>query len=219
MIALGVLLLLLAGIALPLAHLKATRYREELTEREMDKLVAACLSYFHDTNELPHRLKDLAVRPSSGVHGWAGPYIGANPVKPGATPDYLMDAWDQPYEVIPETESYITIYSAGAHQDDLEDDIVRWIDVSPQRREATLERLGVLNAAIDHYLHVHPGSKFLEGVGALLDALREEHFVSTDGSLRQDGWGQAWIADPPDQSPILRLTSRHFLRGSSAGGG
>src|SRR5262249_6942815 len=162
-------------VAMPLVRLKANREREDATQLEMDRLVSACLSYFRDTHELPHRLKDLAQHPGGAAgHGWAGPYIDSDPSPPGSIPDYLMDAWNQPYEVIPGTDSYITIYSAGADHDDVQDDIVRWIDVTPQRRETTMERLGILNAAIDRHLRVHPDRRFQDGVAALLAELRAE---------------------------------------------
>jgi hypothetical protein len=217
---LALVLLLLAVVALPLVSIKATQEREAVTEREMDTLVRACVAFYRDTHELPQRLRDLVVRPTGAAgERWAGPYTGTEATAPGALPDCLVDAWDQPYEIIPGVDSSLTIYSAGPDPDDLEDDIVRWFSVWSQRQEETLDRLGTVNAAIDRYLRLHPDRPFAAGVPALIATLRADRFLGSDASLEQDGWGEEWIGDPPDQSPILRLTSRHLRRGPPVRGG
>lgn len=215
MIIVVAILTMLAGIAVPLVYLEVTREREDATAREMDHLVSACLCYFHDTLRLPEQVADLAVGPG-GVVGWAGPYIAYGATRPGSDPDYLVDAWDRRYEIIPGNDSHITLYSSGAEVEDLQDDIVRWIDVTPQRRELTLERLSIVNAAIDRYLRVHPDHRFLLDVAGVIATLRAAGYLNRDRELEEDGWGHAWIPDPPGLPPILRLTSRHLLRPGEA---
>jgi hypothetical protein len=110
--------------------------------------------------------------------------------------------------------------SAGDDTERPEDDLVQEIDLTPVRRQVTLERLAVVNAAITRYLRDDIKEPPAPSVTALLDRLVSLGYRRNDGRLRVDAWGDDLVADPLGGRPIVRVTSIHFLTlGGGAGNG
>ncbi|MEW6743478.1 MAG: type II secretion system protein GspG [Planctomycetota bacterium] len=217
MIVVVAILLLLAGIAVPLVATELRRARWEATVEEMKRLAAALENFFADTLVVPRSLDLLVERPER-IYGWCGPYVSPGS---GGPEGHLNDAWDRPYSLSRESASRIVLRSGGDDVDSPEDDLVQEIDFTPIRRKVTLERLAIVNAALTRYLRDDIQEPPATNVTLLLNRLIGYGYLSDDSRWRVDAWGDEFVADPIGGRPIVKVTSIHFLPppGETEGGG
>ncbi len=205
---------LLAGMALPLASITLNSAARKATQGEFETLSLAVSEYFRDTWELPTELVDLNVDP--GVTGWAGPYVvdaGIDTISDA--PQYTVDGWSQPYELAP-TASSLTLTSGGSDRVTGNDDDLTWtVEVTPIRREFTLERLRTINQAITLYNASYQGTDPLPAdIDLVLTSLVARGFLPSATGYREDGWGVPFEECPAGIAPVVRLISTTLQGGS-----
>ncbi|MEW6071878.1 MAG: prepilin-type N-terminal cleavage/methylation domain-containing protein [Planctomycetota bacterium] len=210
------LLAILAGSAVPVASMifnsKATRSTREV----LDDLSVACAEYFRDTFALPASPLDLHVNP--GVAGWSGPYMltaASDPIT--GISDSAVDAWARPFQLTAVGTSGLLIESAGvegAFGDDTDIEVL--LDVTPIRREVTLDELETINQAITLYNGVYlPDTPLSTSYDQILSRLVVTGFLPAGNDLSTDGWGDAYVPVPAGVVPVVEVGSIHL----SAGGG
>ncbi len=202
---------IIAGAAVPVASMAINSKKARVTVEELDGLQLAAGEYFRDTGELPTAISDMESAPS-GVTGWAGPYLQRFSIDSlSGLSQYAVDAWSQAYTVTA-AGSLLTISSAGeggVHGDS--NDIAVVLDVTPIRRKQTMQVLDIVNGAILKY-----NETFLDDdpLGAtysnLLQQLVDEGYLPATAPFELDGWGDAFTADPPSLTPVVRVKSTNL---------
>lgn len=208
------ILTILAGAAIPVYSRSMKRERTASTKAELVTLDASIRAYFEDTGVFPPTFDDL-LTDEEGLDGWTGPY--ATPaISSGAPEDtgLATDAWGRDYEVTVVNASRLEIRSLGPDAEaSTRDDLVQPVDVTPIRRAETLDELATLNAAIAAYNATHLPEFPLSSVShaARVSSLEAGGYLP-GGTSRydDDGWGDAYVADPLGRSPVVAVTSIHL---------
>lgn len=198
---------ILAGAAVPVASMAINSKRKSATADELDGLQRAAAEYFRDTGALPSAVSDLETNP--GVSGWVGPYLQRFSIDANTgLSQYAVDAWWQPYQLSSST-SVLTITSAatgGVYGD--ANDISVTLDVTPIRREKTLETVAIVNRAIAAYNTSYLDSDPLPATySTLLSKLVTRGYLPASSPYATDGWGDALEADPAGLTPVVRVKS------------
>lgn len=207
------ILAILAGVAVPSGLKALERAARSATKDELVVLADATAAYFRDTWELPEEVADLEVDP--GVRGWTGPYVRVVG-RDGRTgrSSIEMDGWSFPYAVERLGDSRLALVSPGP--DGLVgegEDLRLVVDVTADRRAVTLERLATLNQAIRLYNATWMTTEPLPaGFAAVHARLVERGLLPRGAGTVVDGWGDAFVPDPPAATPVVRVTSRHLAR-------
>ncbi len=216
------ILALLAGAAIPVARRLVDSAARRATRAELEVLAEAAGECFRDTWRLPAKLEDLLEDP--GTPGWTGPYVEVTGRDAEGRSDALLDGWSRPYVLMRDTESRVRIASRALdgmlpssekeneelHGDRGELEVV--LDVTPIRRARTLETLRILNAALERYHAEHPSQPLPADPAAILARLVSADYLPASEPWSRDGWGEPFVCDPPKATPVVRLTSRRFLR-------
>jgi general secretion pathway protein G len=193
------ILVLLAGVSLPLTAALVRAGKNEATAARQDELAIAVESYFADVGAFPAKLAGIASNP--GKAGWKGPYAAATA---------LDDAFDKAMRLEARTATTIAIHSAGAdHKFATADDVRREVNVAPRLREITRARLDVVNAAIVAYNRNRGDSQppLPADVASAFSTLVTAGYLPNDSKLKLDGFGSPLEANPPGQSPLVAVKS------------
>jgi prepilin-type N-terminal cleavage/methylation domain-containing protein len=202
------ILSILAGAAVPAVAGFMNAKAKDATYAEIDVLGKACVEYFRDTNKLPTKLAQLEA--AGGVANWAGPYLtSAGKDKTSGASSTLVDGWGQAYTLKASGTSIVVLRSAGTDKkQNTADDITLSVDVTPVRRELTLERLRTINQAVRAYnaqfLTSAPLSPTWQSAFATLVATG---YLPNDPKLSTDGWGSVYTASPVGATPVVRFAS------------
>jgi len=200
----------LAGVAIPVTKTVLDRSHAKATRVEIQALSDATAAMFEDTWALPHQVADLLV--DTGIAGWSGPYL------PGSFNDsisglrgYEVDGWSRSYVLDP-VGDVLRITSQGPDREiGGGDDIELSLDVTMLRRAETLERLAILNTAIQSYNAVMQSKKSLPAdFGSIHTALVVKGFLPSSSAFETDAWADAFVPDPLHQTPVVRVTSIHI---------
>ena len=218
MILVVTIMVIMVGVAVPVTS-KVLAYKARLaTTEELGQLSSAAVDHFYDTWALPTSADDLLVDPGS-VPGWSGPYL------PGVVADrltgqsgYQVDAWSRPYDFLISGD-VLTITSQGADaQVGSADDVEVNVDVTPIRREETLRRLLTINQAITIFNGINlPGRPLPPNYVTIQAMLVGDGLLPSTATYSVDGWGDAFVPDPPGISPVVRVGSSNL--GSQTQGG
>lgn len=203
------LMALLAGSIMPLTSTWLEHKAKRATAAELELLATGVVTFFEDTAALPAAIDELCADP--GDAGWSGPYLlGAVEEVYGAASGYAVDAWGEAYE-LSAAGDVVTLASAGPDRSaGTADDIVRELDLTPVRRRWTLERLSVINRAIDHWNAMYLASDpLMPGYAGIYAKLVGAGLLPDDVDFQVDGWETTYVADPPS-APVVRVTSVHL---------
>jgi general secretion pathway protein G len=207
------ILAVIAGTALPVVGKSLTRGKIADTRAELAALAPAIGNHFEDTGIFPPTFADLEQN-ASGTAGWTGPYLKAMLAsQPSTTASLARDAWNRDYVVTTSGVSALTILSLG--QDGAQgtaDDLSQSLDVTPIRRAATLAELRTVNTAITAWNAINlPLAPLSSDYAALLGQLVGGGYLpGGSGTWDTDGWGDAYVSDPPGATPVVAVTSIHF---------
>ncbi len=201
---------IIAGSAVPLASMAINSKKKRATIEELDSLQVAAAEYFRDTGSLPTAIADMETNP--GVANWYGPYLERHSIDQlSGLSQYAVDAWSQPYS-LSTSGSVLTISSAalgGVHGD--ANDLSCALDVTPIRREKTLEILGIVNGAITRYNAKWLGTDPLPAsYSSLLSKLVFSGYLPATAPYGVDGWGDAFVADPAGLTPVVKVGSTNM---------
>jgi hypothetical protein len=166
---------------------------------------------------LPTKLD--ALEKSTGSASWAGPYIVSSGIdRLSGLPGAQADAWGQAYTLKSAGSSAVVIGSAGSdHAAGTTDDISLTVDVTPIRREISLERLRTINQAVRQYNAQYLGSSNLSSDwGTAFGQLVKTGFLPDDAQYKTDGWGDAFVPDPQGAKPVVRVNSVHLSGGAGS---
>ncbi len=198
---------IVAGSAIPLASAAINSAARKATLKELDGLRGAALEFFRDTGNLPTSAGDMERDPSLG--GWSGPYLTAFSIdRNSGLSQYAVDAWSRAYR-FSGGGSQLAITSAGVSGAfDDGDDLSILVDVTPIRRQETLETLRIVNQAIQAYNSAWLSSDPLPATypGALSKLVSKGYLPATT-PFAEDGWGDALQPDPPSLTPVVRVRS------------
>jgi len=212
------ILAILAGAAVPMASKFFNSRARANTSAELDEIADAAREYFRDTGSLPGSVQVLVA--DGATSGWAGPYLSVSTTEPwsGAT-DVQVDAWARPYVFEAKGASLLELKSSGQDGElGDENDIVFSLDVTPVRREETLDQLDTLNRAIGLYNAQYlPDDPLSTKYGTLLTRLVSTGFLPDAGPYQTDGWGSAFVPDPAGKSPVVAVASVNLGSSSSSG--
>lgn len=209
---------LLVGAAVPVISVMMERQKREETRKELNTLQEGIMGYFRDTWTLPKNLNEL-LENTSKVAGWVGPYVNLPLSTNSATlPVITKDAWNRDYKVAHKGDSTLEILSAGPNGKFGDtDDIPLTVDVTPVRREETLEELAVINTAVTAYNQVFLKTDPLPTTWriALRKLQQRGYLPSGDKTLETDGWGSYYVPDPPGKMPVVKISSPNLESGKS----
>jgi general secretion pathway protein G len=210
------ILAILAGAVAPLASKAFQSKAKSATRAELEELAEGVQLYFADTWALPTAIGSLLVNP--GVTGWSGPYIVADGQDPLAkTSEASVDGWSKPYRIVQVSASVQRIESSGGYAAFGANSIAITVDVTAVRREKTLDELRTINQAITLYNAQYQASAPLAAnYAAIVSALVGRGFLPSSTAWATDGWGSAYVADPANRTPVVRVTSINL--GTQSGG-
>lgn len=224
MIVVIAILAAVSGLVVPVAGVLLRQANTDETVLRLEQIGDAAYAYFEDTMALPATLLDLAV--DSGAPGWGGPYLTQGyTADPGGVADLEVDGFGTKLSLTALDASTLRVRSFGANRKQGGgDDLDRTVNVVPVRRQVTLQRMNVFNAAIlaynrnraqsDPVLAADPATAFQTLVGA--------GYLPNDKGLLNDGFGDAFEADPPGQTPLVAVKSKNMGGGGTtppSGGG
>ena len=217
-------LAILAGAAVPVASKAFLSKARRGTRVELEELAESAAEFFRDTRTLPDDALDLMADP--GVTGWTGPYVAtqADASFHGMT-DYDLDAWGRPYAFTRLDASRLELASAGQDgQLGTSSDLTVVLDVTPIRRELTLEQLATINQAITQYNRERlPDRPLSTSYASIVSSLVQAGLLPSAVPYRTDAWGDTFVPSPPGRSPVVRVDSIHLdpslVNGAGAGGG
>lgn len=201
---------ILVGASIPVASMAVNSKATRATREELDGLQLAVVEYFRDTKQLPSAISDMEIDP--GVTGWAGPYLQAFSIdSTSGLSQYAVDAWSAPYQLAATTSS-LTITSSGLGKvmGDANDLSVT-VDVTPVRREETLNQLRKINLAIDSYNATYLVSDPLpSNYSSLLSKLVAKGYLPSTRPFETDAWGSPFQADPAGAMPVVQVRSTNI---------
>ncbi len=202
---------IMVGAAVPVTSKILTYQARKATRQELQTLADAAAEYFRDTLVMPTTIQDLLVDP--GVDGWSGPYL------PGVVADrltgkvgYQVDAWSRDYRVVI-SGSVLSIQSQGEDATwGTSQDLVLDLDVTPLRREETLDRLRIANSAIQRYnAALDVGEPGLPADWSTARAtLVTAGYLPNDTRYQTDAWGADFVEDPVGLTPVVRIKSTNL---------
>lgn len=210
----------LLGAAVPATTRVMTHRARSATKAELGQLTRASREYFHDVGALPTNLRDLIAQPGRRAPGWAGPYLGDDAYDPlTGLQGFLLDAWSRPYET-EVRDDVLTICSAAEDAvPGTSDDLTVNLEAEPLRLGETIERLRVVNQAIAMYNSAHEGAVPLPVNWTRAHArLVESGFLPAGDTYLVDGWGDAFVEDPPGSTPVVSVLSVNAGEGLAAAG-
>ena len=127
--------------------------------------------------------------------------------------DLSKDAWNNAYQVVQNGSSQLEITSLGPDATaDTADDLDQVVDVTPIRRAQTLTELLTVNSAITSYNAENlPATPLSTTYSTLLSELVTAGYLPS-GTTRfdADGWGDAYVLDPPASSPPVAVESTNI---------
>jgi general secretion pathway protein G len=207
------ILTIVVGAAIPVVSVSIDRSKKEETRKELNALKTATEGYFEDVWAFPPTLNDL-LQNLSGASGWVGPYLSPPLASHGSTlPVVDKDAWNADYRLTYMGISFLEIRSPGPDGSfATADDIAVEVDITPIRRQVTLNELTILNGAVQAYNRLFLELDPLQPNWTLiLQKLRTQGLLpSGDATLESDGWGSPYTPDPPGQAPVVRIGSTNL---------
>lgn len=212
-IAIGIMTVLI-GAAVPVTSKVLTHRARKATSDRLHELSQASAAFFRDVGRLPTQLRELLLDPgTASAAGWSGPYLsGVVADQITGLTGYEVDAWSRTFRV-QSSQSRLVIQSRGEDNAwGTEDDISIELDVTPIRRELTLERIRIVNNAIQLYNQLYQATQPLPANYPIVyQTLVATGLLPMDDDFLYDGWGSAFVESPPGQSPVVRVSSRNFL--------
>jgi general secretion pathway protein G len=201
---------IVAGAAIPLASAAINSKARRATLEELQGLQQAATEFFRDTGVLPTSTSAMEQNPP--LAGWTGPYLLAFSIDQNSgLSQYAVDAWSQAYKFVA-SGSLLTITSpgqGGTFGDG--NDLAITLDVTPIRREQTLETMKIVNQAIQLYNAVWLSTDPLPAsYSSLLSKLVSRGYLPSAPPFSTDGWGDAFVVDPPSLTPAVKVTSSNF---------
>lgn len=203
----------LAGLVVPVASKIFDRDARKATTAEMQGIAEALSLYFVDTGQLPASPQHLAVDPGS-VTGWAGPYLSGGVGSSGASAtDFDEDGWGEAYTVGMAGDVW-TLTSMGPDRSaGTSDDLAITVDVTPERRRLTQDRLAVINVAIRLYNEdwLSPPSPAIpdplsDTWSTAYAQLVSRGYLANSPDYLSDGWGSAFVRTGTS-GPVVEVTS------------
>ena len=197
----------LLGAAVPMTSRLRTYEAARVTKVKLQTLCDASAQYFRDTRRLPESIAELVVKPAEKE--WGGPYLvctATDPIEQLA--EAQLDGWARAIRFEARGDD-LTIASGGEDGlfEDTPDLVVR-LDAKAIRRTETLDKLKLINRAIALY---NGKLQFTEPLpcewSRALDQLVAKGFLPGRAGFEIDGWGGAFVADPVDKVPLVRVTS------------
>lgn len=206
------ILALLAGMVAPVATSIVKQERNEATAARLQQVADATYAYFQDTMVLPTSLGALATKPN--VTGWAGPYIvDGFAASAQGTAKYSEDAYGSTLQFTRLNASSLRVRSFGADKaNGGGDDIDVIVNVIPIRRQVTLARMAIWNAAITTYNQNRGTSQppLPANIRTAFNMLVAAGYLPNDTKLRNDGFGSRFVANPPGLSPLVAVKSNNM---------
>ena len=214
------ILSVIAGMAVPVVTIQITRGKIDDTRGELRALKPAIEAYFQDLGAFPPTFGDLEQNLGKAT-GWNGPYMTSLLAgRSGSEISLDKDGWNVAYSVKVVSTSAIEVRSGGPDKKQgTGDDLVQTIDVTPIRRQQTLDELAILNTAVRAYNDQFLGTSPLKSpFSKALATLAAKGFLpSSYTDLTTDGWGDAYVESPKGKSPIVAVASPTLDDGSPAG--
>ena len=201
---------IVAGTAVPLASMAINSKARRVTLEELDGLQLAVGEYFRDTGQLPGAIGDMEQNPI--VAGWTGPYLQAFSIDQNSgLSQYSVDAWSQAYQLAI-AGSVLTITSpgqGGSFGDG--NDLAITVDVTPIRREMTLDTMKIVNQAIQLYNATWLASDPLPAnYTTILTKLVSRGYLPSSAGFAVDGWGAPLVPAPLGLSPVVQISSANL---------
>ncbi|MEZ6197889.1 MAG: prepilin-type N-terminal cleavage/methylation domain-containing protein [Planctomycetota bacterium] len=198
---------LLVGIAAPSLSGLMSSYRGTATDQELDALVEAARAFCEDTAVRPPDIDSLHA---SKLAGFGGPYIsdslGGRDVEGEG---FRHDAWGRRYRYATPGATTIVLTSAGRDgRFDTDDDVARTLDLRPILRRLSIERLEILNLAVNAYNKVNLTTDPLPtSVDSAVSKLVSGGFLPRSGDYTRDAFGDRFVVGG---SPVVRFLSPNF---------
>lgn len=198
---------IVVGAAVPVTGKVLTYKAKKATRDELQTLSDASSDFFRDTGRLPASVGELLT--TTGDAGWSGPYL-AGVVTDAVTghSGYEVDAWSRPYS-FQVVGDQLTIRSSGEddqYGDSGDPNIA--LNVTPIRREQTLDELKLINQAIVLYNGQFQITDPLDTQWSqAVDQLVGRGLLPSGGDYLTDAWGRAYEPDPPAVSPVVKVRS------------
>lgn len=203
------LIAILTGVLTPSVTTMLGSRARRATVEELKELSRAAAEHFDDTGTLPAGIGELS---SSSAPGWAGPYLlGTVDDSISGGSGYLVDAWSRAYRV---TRAGDTLEIRSAGKDGAfggADDLFLVTDVTPVRRAWTVERLEVVNTAVQVW-----NARFLAtdplpaSYPVIYAKLTSAGYLPLGAGYDVDGWGDAFVPDPIGAAPVVRVGSTNL---------
>jgi len=214
------IMVLIAGVAIPVTAAMVRSARSDATAKRLDVIASGVEAYFSDTLRFPNNL--AALGSDDGVTGWAGPYVTDNFVAGPAGSSFAEDDFGTTIQLTGATASSIDLVSAGSDRAvGSADDVIRRVNVLPILREVTEDRLEVFNHALSKYNAnlQQNGAGLSANVASAFQTLVSAGNLPDDSKYRFDAWGDAFVADPPGKSPLVKVASPNMAQSSASGSG
>ena len=210
---------ILAGAAVPITSKVLTYRARQATSTELQTLSDASAAYFRDTSAIPADIESLLVVPK-GTSGWSGPYL------PGVVTDsitgltgYQVDAWSRAYTTGVSGDVLTITSMAEDAKKATSDDLSIQLDVTPIRREMTVDRLETINQAVTLYNGTwHKSAPLSTSWTSAYAQLVAKGYLPSSLDYQVDAWGDAYHPDPKGIAPVVKVTSPNVSSTSSSSG-
>lgn len=203
------ILALLAGMVAPVATSIVKQERNEATAARMQQVADAAYAYFQDTMVLPTTMTALTTNPN--VAGWAGPYVvDGFAASAQGTAKFSEDAYGSTLVLTRLNSSSLRIRSYGPNMaNGGGDDLDVLVNVIPIRRDVTLTRIAIWNAAINAYNQNRTSGQpaLPANIRTAFSILVGAGYLPNDTKLQTDGFGSRFVANPPGKTPLVAVKS------------
>lgn len=203
------ILALLAGMVAPVATSIVKQERNETTAKRMQQVADAAYAYFQDTMVLPTTMAALST--NTNVAGWAGPYIvDGFAASAQGTAKFSEDAYGTTLVLTRMNSSTLRIRSYGPNMaSGGADDLDVLVNVIPIRRQVTLARIAIWNAAITSYNQNRTSAQpaLPANIRTAFSLLVGAGYLPNDTKLQNDGFGARLVANPPGKTPLVAVKS------------